>query len=452
VVRPGELPLKQAMTGKTYLSRSQVLRCTVTMLLFLTVLSPHAVASESPAQANQRYPVLREFQGLFSAEPHQPYMTGTWGGLRERLVTAGVTPTITYTVDFLGNPVGGQHRALTYSGSFSVDMRLDLEKVWGQAAAVLDISGEWGSGESLTVEDFGTTFSASQLSSNNAIRLYALAFEQSLFDHRFDIRLGRFGVGDDFLTSPLYTPFVSGAFDGSPGSVGINVPSFTSFPIATWGLRTRVKPLEDFYVMGGAYYSDASLGREQAHGLDFSIRDEAGVFVIGEIGYLHNQRRGMTGLPGNYKLGGYYDSNAYPELGGAAQDRVRGNYGVYVLVDQQVYREGPADSPQGLTPFATVTYAPADRNTFPLFFSAGLVYQGLLSGRDRDTTAFGLAYGRFSRHLPRQIFEMELEWTYEIALAPWLTVQPDMQYIVRPGGTGDIPNAWVIGVQIGLNL
>jgi porin len=452
VVRLGELPLKHAMTGKPYLSRSQVLRCTFTMLLSLMVLSPQAAASESIAQADQRYPVLREFRRISAAELQQLYMTGAWGGLRERLVTAGVTPTITYTADVLGNPVGGQRQALTYSGSLSVDMRLDLEKIWGRSGAVLDISGAWDSGENLTVETFGATFSASQISSNNAIRLYALAFEQSLFDRRFDIRLGRFGVGDDFLTSPLYTPFVSGAFDGSPGSVGINVPSFTSFPIATWGLRTRVKPLEEFYVMGGVYYSDASLGREQAHGLDFSIRDEAGVFVIGEIGYLHNQRRGATGLPGNYKLGGYYDSNAYPELGGAAPAHVRGNYGVYVLLDQQVFREGPANSAQGLTPFATVTYAPSDRNTFPLFFSSGLVYQGLLPGRDRDTAAFGLAYGRFSRHLPRQVFEMVLEWTYEIALAPWLTVQPDMQYIVRPGGTGDIPNAWVIGVQIGVNL
>jgi porin len=117
-----------------------------------------------------------------------------------------------------------------------------------------------------------------------------------------------------------------------------------------------------------------------------------------------------------------------------------------------VYREAAAHSAQGLTPFATVTYAPSDRNTFPLFVSTGLVYQGLLPGRDRDIAAFGLAYGQFSRHLSRQVFEMVLEWTYEIGLAPWLTVQPDIQYIVRPGGTGDIPNAWVIGVQIGMNL
>jgi carbohydrate-selective porin OprB len=280
--------VKRAMTGTPHLPLSRALRCTITALLFLMVLTPQAVVGESVTQAKQRYPVVREFWRTFAVELHQQYLSGAWGGLRQRLVTVGVAPTITYTADVLGSPIGGQRRALTYSGGLSVDIRLDLEKLGGVAGAVLDISGGWGSGASFTVEDFGTTFSASQISDNEALRLYALVFEQSLYDHRFDIRLGRFGVGDDFLTSPLYTPFVSGAFDGTPGSVGVNVPSFTSFPVATWGLRTRVKPLEGMYVMGGMYYSDASLGREQAHGLDFSVRDGAGVFVIGEVGYLYN--------------------------------------------------------------------------------------------------------------------------------------------------------------------
>jgi porin len=99
-----------------------------------------------------------------------------------------------------------------------------------------------------------------------------------------------------------------------------------------------------------------------------------------------------------------------------------------------------------------VTVAPSDRNTFPFFYSTGLVYQGLIPRRDRNTMAVGLAYGKFSRALKDQDFEMISEWTYEMALVPWLTLQPDMQYIFKPGGTGDIPNAFVLGIQISLSL
>ena len=152
--------------------------------------------------------------------------------------------------------------------------------------------------------------------------------------------------------------------------------------------------------------------------------------------------RALGGKPGNFKIGGYYDSNVYQDLSIPTQTEIQGNYGVYLLLDQLIYREGGPESKQGLTPFAVVTVAPSDRNPFPFFYSTGLVYQGLIPRRDRDTMAVGLAYGKFSRALKGQAFEMILEWTYEVALAPWLTLQPDMQYIFKPGGTGDIPNAF----------
>jgi porin len=47
---------------------------------------------------------------------------------------------------------------------------------------------------------------------------------------------------------------------------------------------------------------------------------------------------------------------------------------------------------------------------------------------------------------------MVLELTYQIELAPHLIVQPDMQYIIQPGGTGHIPDALVLGVQFAVNL
>jgi carbohydrate-selective porin OprB len=42
--------------------------------------------------------------------------------------------------------------------------------------------------------------------------------------------------------------------------------------------------------------------------------------------------------------------------------------------------------------------------------------------------------------------------TLEMSLAPCPTLQPDMQDIFKPGGTGDMPNAFALGLQISLNL
>jgi porin len=132
------------------------------------------------------------------------------------------------------------------------------------------------------------------------------------------------------------------------------------------------------------------------------------------------------------------------------------------------YRESGTESSQGLTPFVGFIFAPSSNsNIFPFFFMTGLVYQGLIPGRDRDVTALGLAYGEFSGALRRvgrdnhhiggaglgwRGFEMMLELTYEFALTPWLTVQPDAQYIIAPSGTSDIPDALVLGLQVSVNF
>lgn len=42
--------------------------------------------------------------------------------------------------------------------------------------------------------------------------------------------------------------------------------------------------------------------------------------------------------------------------------------------------------------------------------------------------------------------------TYEFVVAPHLIVQPDIQYIIRPGGAGTIPDALVLGMQIAVNF
>jgi len=99
--------------------------------------------------------------------------------------------------------------------------------------------------------------------------------------------------------------------------------------------------------------------------------------------------------------------------------------------------------------FGSLIYAPQERiNPLPWFASAGASYRGLVPGRDKDTAGFALYYGGFSRDLPGQTYELVLEWTYAIALTRWLTIQPDLQYVINPGGRSSVGNAVVAGAQL----
>lgn len=84
--------------------------------------------------------------------------------------------------------------------------------------------------------------------------------------------------------------------------------------------------------------------------------------------------------------------------------------------------------------------------------SGGVVYEGFLPARNKDKTAFGIAYGAVSEDLQGKDFELLMELSYIIHISKWLRIQPDIQYIVHPGGSGEIPNALVLGVQLGTDI
>jgi len=406
------------------------------------------------------------------------YLTGDWFGVRDTLAGKGITATGSYVADFLGNPIGGRVKGFRYDSSTGADLNIDFGKLCSLKGTQFHISGIWRAGRNLSADCIVNQFTASSIYGSEQVRLYSMFFEQSLFDDRVDIRIGRLGAGDDFASSPVYWYYVNNAIDGNPISVPIDVP-FATYPTATWGTIARINLTKRIYSKTGFYNGNPSVGRLAAHGMDFSLNLNEGVFYAEELGYKHNQEKGDKGMPGNYRVGGYYHSGRsfmdnYHDVDRSSYiltDRpVRqhsGNYGMYMHADQMIYREGGAGSDQGLTLFNVVTMAPARITQFPIFFDGGLVYKGLIPRRDQDIAAFGYAWGQWSEYIADrerdqkdvlgvdvwpQSYEMMFEVTYKAQVTPCFFLQPDMQYIIHPMGRSRARNAVVLGVRVGVNF
>jgi len=399
---------------------------------------------------------------------NQPNMLGEWGGVRPALARFGIVPTVAWVTDVQGNPIGGTRQAPREFDNLAVELDIDLEKLMRAPGTKFHAGLSLRSGTSLTDIDIGNTFNVAQVCCGATYRLVDVYLEQPLLEDRLNVRLGRLSAGDEFMTSPLYWLFVSQGINGNPAGIFENVPGMTSYPVATWGARVRVQPAETLYAMAGVFNGDPTVGNNDKHGLDWTMRGP--LFAIAEIGYLRNQGKGASGLPGNYKLGGYYNGGEFPRfVGGTAGGPapvVQGNAGFYILADQMIYRGG-GPNPPSLTPFVSIVVGPNIAiNTMPIFVDGGLVYRGLIPGRANDVAGFAVIYGGFSSDLRRsqrldrqagvdaavQHYELVLEWTYSIQVARWLAVQPDVQYIVRPGGGSAIPNALVLGFQLSVNF
>jgi porin len=134
------------------------------------------------------------------------------------------------------------------------------------------------------------------------------------------------------------------------------------------------------------------------------------------------------------------------------------NHGIYAIIDQRLWLEpsGEKDSTQGLGAFARIAGSPEDRSINPLYVDGGFQYQGLLPGRDQDLTGVAVAWidisddlGELARDFNeiKGDYEVTLELTHHWAAASWWTVQPSLQYIIHPGGSPALGNAFLVGVR-----
>jgi carbohydrate-selective porin OprB len=56
------------------------------------------------------------------------------------------------------------------------------------------------------------------------------------------------------------------------------------------------------------------------------------------------------------------------------------------------------------------------------------------------------------KHQAAMTHEAVLELNYMYTATPWLHMQPDVQRVIRPNGTGLVGDALVLAIQVGIDL
>ena len=390
---------------------------------------------------------------------------GDPGRSRSALEKAGVTYSLTYIGEILGNASGGFRRGSIYEGRLDVQLDADLEKLGGWQGATFHAQAFQIHGRGLSRYYLGNLMTVSGIEALPSTRLFELWLEQSFLAGKAALKAGQLAADSEFLTSQYGALFVNATF-GWPAITGTNLPSGgPAYPLATPGARLKLTPVEGFTLLAAAFNGDpAGPGpgdpqRNDRHGLEFRLRDPA--FLIGEAQLAYNQGKDAAGLPGTVKVGawhhlGRFDDQRFDPFGLSLADpagtglaaRLRGNGGVYAMIDQMLHRV-PGTTDQGLGAFARVSANPGDRNLIDFYVDGGFTWKGLIPGRGDDTFGVGVGYARISRDaraldrdtiaftgtaMPVRSSEALIEVTYQAQVVPGWTVQPDFQYVFRPGG------------------
>jgi porin len=388
-----------------------------------------------------------------------------------------------YTQEDFGVVHGGRRPGGEDNGLLELDLDLDLEKLAGWRGAAVHASGFAAAGESLSAERIGDESNVSNINMRNSVRLFELWLEQK-FGGAFAIRFGLLATDSQFYDS------AGDAFGARGGLLFLNsdfgalpLLSFNVsepiFPIAAPGVCLTVTPADALTFRAAIYdgnpapdvLGDPSPGfrpgtRENDHGLDFHLSPREGALLLAEVAFALNPpppadgqavaaRRGRGGI---YKLGGFYHTDEFTRWRNGRG--VQGNAGGYFVANQMLWPEN-ARGDQGLSAFARLGYAPPDRNALDFTADGGVNYRGLLPGRDGDLCGLGVSCKHYSRDYAATArregsggrdHETIFELTYRAVLAPWLAVQPDVQYVLHPAGDHDARDALVAGVRVAMDF
>jgi porin len=364
---------------------------------------------------------------------------------------AAVDLSVVYTADIWRNARGGLRKGWRYLDNLDVTLTVDAERALGWDGATLFLYGLYNNGESLTGDLVGDFQVASNIDAGvQAVRLYEAWIEQRLADERLSLKAGLYDLNSEFDTTGSGGLFINSSHGvGSDFSQsGENGPSI--FPATSLAFRAEYRLAENWLVRAAAL--DGVPGdpeRPRRTAVKFGEGD--GALLIAELNYF--DERTKLGVGAWRYTAGFEDILA-TEAAGASIDG-RGNDGLYMLAERKITTEA-ADGDQGLSGWVRLGFADARFNPVQRYLGGGLVYSGALPGRDEDQLGLAFGWVKFGEPYrrasglagePLSEGELNIELTYRAPVAPWLTLQPDVQYVVDPGGVRGRRDAVVLGLR-----
>jgi porin len=293
-------------------------------------------------------------------------------------------------------------------------------------------------------------------------RLANLSLKQNLFNGRVAYQIGFFPSAAEFDYSPLLCSFLNQGLCGHPNSLGADSSGFQNPPGAQLGGRITYFPFRDVYLKAATFEVNPPLFTTDNEGFRlFDFSTATGAIFLTELGW--TPTTGFLGLPGHYKIGGYYDTSTAADVVNP-KIQTNGRYNGWLYADQMVWSFDP-DASRGLYLFGNATDADPSNATISTYFSAGFVALGPLAIRPDDVLSVGWARSNLnprkynSEVLAKPTFgyfdaEQYVELSYKVQVTPWMFVTPDFQYLIDPGtfSAKKYPNAVVIGGATGISF
>ena len=402
----------------------------------------------------------------------QDHLLGDWNGVRTSLSDGGIDFSVIYTGDVISNLSGGLSRQTVYLDNIDLTAAFNTEKLFNWQGGSIFIYGLGNQGKNPS-DYIGDIQTADNIAAFNTWKVYEAWVQQILFNDHLSVLAGLYNLNSEFQDLES-----SGLFLNSSHGIGIafsqsgsNGPSI--FPTTSLALRLKFELEKSIYIQTALFNGTAG-DPADPYGTKIIFPQHDGILSATELQYYINTsgdndeeeyresrnrlgRFGESDYKGKFAFGYWIYSAKFPEIESinSANKLIAGNMGFYFIGEYKISGQGGVTD-KGLTVFSRIGFANSKINRFVSYTGIGAVYTGLIPGMDDDQLGIALA----GAHNGEQYIAMmknanqpsaESEWNIELSylcnLAPWLSLQPDMQYVINPDTNPLIKNAFVADIR-----
>lgn len=379
----------------------------------------------------------------FSQEEHEinflqgEHLLGNWGGILPYLDERGLDIDLIYTAEFFRNMRGGMKTGGDYRGDISLYLQFDTETAgwWNDGTFFVHLQEEHGRG--ITNRYTGDFQVLSNIDADDYRQVSEIGYLHRFWDDRLWIKFGKQEANTDFAFVDFGGEFIHSSPGFSP-----TIPLVT-YPDQDWGVVWGVEPVDWFSINTGVFQGRPDGGRSIGHTLD----NLYGPMVLVEPAFHYT----LWNHPGHFRIGGWWNGDRFDEFdrNNPTPGTFGESYGGYATWDQEIWKENgdSEDDEQGIGVFAQYGFSPEDRSEANQYIGGGVQWLGAIPSRDEDAIGLGIFHVRFSDEAGFvDDGETAYELFYKFQAAGWMSLKPEMQYIVQPGGSGN-GDAFALGLR-----
>jgi porin len=369
----------------------------------------------------------------------------SWQELSDRLQPWGITPGVDWVMEGFRNFRGGRRTDQTVAAStLDLNLAFDTEHLLGLGGGEFYIDLEDHGGRDPSEVLVGDLQVFDKLNYSPYLQIFELWYQQKFFDDLVRVKIGKVDANTEFSVINPGLLFVNSSTQVSP-----TVFVFPTTPDPMPSIDVFFTPREWLHLSFGAFYSNRSVRYLDFSGSPYAIQPtDNGAFLIGQILLTWRHLAGFQ-AGGDLHLGGWGHTGTFRRFDGESQ---RGVDGIYAISHQTLWNPSSAGGRgRGLRIF--VEYGQTDSSVAPIYqhFGGGLVESGWLWGRAHDAVGVSPQFARLSSGMKTpHSYELALETFYKLELTPQVGMQPDLQYIVNPGG--QYPDALVGTLRLMVTL